>query len=97
MNTRGDDWSGLVPPPQPTPVSSATAARDDDQDGGLRREPTLPEHEQIVPEPGLPTEKELPLLDQDQEDDAARARALRVRPGRLARQAALDPDDGIAL
>jgi type IV secretion system protein VirD4 len=77
-------------------MTSAAAAADD-ADGGIRREPTLPEHEQVAPEPGAPSEKELPLLDEDQEDDAARARALRVRSGRLARQVALDPDDGIAL
>jgi type IV secretion system protein VirD4 len=74
-----------------------TAGAGDDADGGIRREPTLPEHEQIAPEPGPPSEKELPLLDDDQEDDAVRARALRIRSGRLARQAALDPDDGISL
>ena len=74
-----------------------TAGAGDDADGGIRREPTLPEHEQIAPEPGPPSEKELPLLDDDQEDDAARARALRIRSGRLARQAALAPADGVSL
>jgi type IV secretion system protein VirD4 len=64
----------------------------------VRREPALPEHEQIAPELGSPSaEKELPLLDEEQEDDATRARAHRIRSGRLARQAALDPDDGMAL
>jgi type IV secretion system protein VirD4 len=92
---RLDDWSALKPVAREAAPSAAAAA--DDADGGLRREPTLPEYEQVAPEPGPPPEKELPLLDEDQEDDAARARALRVRSGRLARQAALDPDDGIAL
>jgi type IV secretion system protein VirD4 len=92
---REDDWSALKPvAPEATPP---TAGAGDDADGGIRREPTLPEHEQIAPEPGPPSEKELPLLDDDQEDDAVRARALRIRSGRLARQAALDPDDGISL
>jgi type IV secretion system protein VirD4 len=92
---RLDDWSALQPFAREAMTSAAATA--DDADGGIRREPTLPEHEQVAPEPGAPPEKELPLLDEDQEDDAARARALRVRSGRLARQAALDPDDGIAL
>jgi type IV secretion system protein VirD4 len=91
-----DDWSGLASQP-PKLAPSAPSANSDDQDGGVRRDPTLPEHEEIAREPGAPGEKELPLVDEDQEDDAARVRALRVRSGRLAQQATLDPDDGIAL
>jgi type IV secretion system protein VirD4 len=90
-----DDWNALKPVARSDGTASAAAA--EDAEGGIRREPALPEHEQIAPEPGPPSEKELPLLDEDQEDDAARARALRLRSGRLARQAALDPDDGISL
>jgi type IV secretion system protein VirD4 len=92
---REHDWSALKPVARETSPSAASAT--DDADGGIRREPTLPGHEQVAPEPGPPSEKELPLLDDDQEDDAVRARALRIRSGRLARQAALDPDDGISL
>jgi type IV secretion system protein VirD4 len=94
---RGDDWSSLPPRSRLEPEPSATSGTGDDQDGGVRREPTLPEHEQIAPEPGPRVEKELPLLDEDPEDDTARARLLRVPSGRLARQAALDPGDGIDL
>jgi type IV secretion system protein VirD4 len=89
------DWSALQPFAREAMTSAAAAA--DDADGGIRREPTLPEHEQAAPEPGAPPEEELPPLDEDQEDDAARATRLRVRSGRLARQTALAPDDGIAL
>jgi type IV secretion system protein VirD4 len=92
---RADDWSALRPDARCGGTGSAVAA--EDAEGGIRREPALPEHEQIAPEPGPASEKELPLLDEDQEDDAARARALRRQSGRLARQAALDPDDGISL
>jgi type IV secretion system protein VirD4 len=92
---REDDWSARQPVAEEAAPSVAIAGND--ADGGIRREPTLPEHEQIAPEPGPTYEKELPLLDDDQEDNAARARALRIRSGRLARQAALDPDDGISL
>jgi type IV secretion system protein VirD4 len=94
---RVDDWSSLPHTSLAASGPFATSANNDDQEGGVRREPSLPEHEQIAPEPGPPVDKELPLLDEDQEDDAARARTLRVRSARLARQAALDPDDGIAL
>jgi type IV secretion system protein VirD4 len=97
VTTRGDDWSGVPMTSQRKSEPFVTPPGDDDQDGGVRREPTLPEHEQIAPEPGPPPERELPLLDENQDDDAALARTLRARSGRLARQAALDPDDGIAL
>jgi type IV secretion system protein VirD4 len=97
LTVSGDDWSGLPPPSRPQPIPSGNPEENDDQDGGVRREPALQEHEQIAPEPGPPAERELPLLDEEQEDDAAPARVLRGRSERLARQVALDPDDGMAL
>ncbi|WP_206931464.1 hypothetical protein [Roseococcus thiosulfatophilus] len=60
-------------------------------------EPTLPEHEQIAPEPGPPPEKEFVFAEDEQDDDTVRTRALAARARRVARQAALDPDDGMAL
>jgi type IV secretion system protein VirD4 len=46
---------------------------------------------------GPTTEKEFAFLDDEADDDAARARAMPARMRGVARQAALDPDDGIAL
>jgi type IV secretion system protein VirD4 len=40
---------------------------------------------------------EFTFSDDEPDDDAVRAGALRQRFGTVARQAALDPDDGIAL
>jgi type IV secretion system protein VirD4 len=93
--TLEDDWSALKPVADEA-APSATGAGDD-ADGGIRREPTLPEHEQIAPEPGPPPEKEFFFAEDEQDDDTARTRALAARARRVARQAALDPDDGIAL
>jgi type IV secretion system protein VirD4 len=93
---RADDWSGLPPVVRRRP-GSAAAAKGEDQDGGIRREPTLPEHEQIAPEPGPLPEKEFAFLEDEPDDEAVRARALGARMRTVARQAALDPDDGIAL
>jgi type IV secretion system protein VirD4 len=92
---RADDWSALKPVADEATLSAACDR--DDGDGGIRREPTLPEHEQIAPEPGPPPEKEFVFPEDEQDDDTARTRALAARARRLARQAALDPDDGIAL
>jgi type IV secretion system protein VirD4 len=37
------------------------------------------------------------MLDDEPDDDAVRAKAMRQRFGSVARQAALDPDDGLPL
>jgi type IV secretion system protein VirD4 len=92
---REDDWSALKPVAREAAPSAADA--NDDADGGIRREPTLPEHEQIAPEPGPPPEKEFVFAEDEQDDDTARTRVLAARARRVARQAALDPNDGIAL
>jgi type IV secretion system protein VirD4 len=90
-----DDWSALPVIASPKPPKAARGSEDDD--GGIRREPALPEHEQVAPEPGPPPDKEFAFLDDEADDDAARARAMTARMRGVARQAALDPDDGIAL
>lgn len=94
---RQDDWSGRLTIPPPKPSTVRVAQPDDGQDGGLRREPTLPEHEQIAPEPGPPAEKEFAFLEDEPDDEAVRARTLATRARSVARQASLDPGDGIAL
>jgi type IV secretion system protein VirD4 len=89
-----DDWSGLAPITAPGQEKAPGGARD--EDGGLRRTPELVEHEDTdqhrpTPEPDLLT------LDDDSDADAARARALRRGFRTVARQAVLDPDDGMVL
>lgn len=90
-----DDWSALPVIAAPKPAKAMRGSEDDD--GGIRREPALLEHEQVAPEPGPTTEREFAFLDEEADDDAARARAMTARMRGVARQAALDPDDGIAL
>ncbi|MEL6643893.1 MAG: conjugal transfer protein TraG [Pseudomonadota bacterium] len=89
-----DDWSSLQPvaPPQETGVKKPA----DDADGGIRREPEIPEHEDVAPELPCPRE-EFAALEDDPDDEAQRARAMQTRFRTVARQAALDPDDGIEL
>jgi type IV secretion system protein VirD4 len=82
----------VIAPPKPP-----KAARGSEDDDGVRREPALPDHEQVAPEPGPPPDKEFAFLDEEVDDDAARARAMTARMRGVARQAAPDPDDGIDL
>jgi len=94
----GDDWSALT---IPTPVaSSASATPDavatDPANAGIRREPELPEHEEIVPEE-RPVGGEFDVLDDEPDVDAAKSRTMRQQITSVARQATMDPADGIEL
>ena len=98
---RGDDWSGR--PPLTPIVPSVSAARADGEDtdadpanAGIRREPEIAPHEAIAPETARPAH-EFEVLDEEADEDSLRAQALQARMRGMARQASLDPDDGIAL
>ena len=79
---------------------SATDAADgtegDPANAGIRREPELPEHEEVVGPPQSP-EQEFEFLDDEPDVDAAKVRAMRQRMRMVARQVAMNPDDGIDL
>jgi type IV secretion system protein VirD4 len=95
-NKGADDWSHL-----PVPASVEDAAGpiagsfSDSENSGIRREPTLLDHEAIVAEEPKPS-TEFTFSDDEPDADAVRAGAPRQRFGTVARQA-LDPDDGIPL
>jgi type IV secretion system protein VirD4 len=95
-----DDWTALPileGGATATATSMANVVSDDDPaNGGVRREPALPEHEAIVSETP-PRESEFALLDEEPDDDAIRAKMVNQRLGAVARQAMLDPDDGLGL
>ena len=96
-----DDWSRLPAPTnrsvsKPAPVSGARPSVDDPANSGIRREPDLPGHEDIAAEVSKPpTEFDFP----EEGDDgvAVRARVMRTNGPGLARQAAMDPGDGLEL
>jgi type IV secretion system protein VirD4 len=90
----GDDWSDLTPtvqPAEPTPQISAL-----DGEGGLRREPEPLFEDGVEPVPVADREFEFPDGLEESEDDQ-QAGELQRRFRRVARQAALDPDDGVEL
>jgi type IV secretion system protein VirD4 len=93
-----DDWSRRVVTVAKASTTSAAAgsADGDPANAGIRREPELPEHEEIVAPP-RPPEQEFDLLDDEPDIDAAKARALRSHIRLVARQASLDRGDGIEL
>ena len=76
------------------PLPEATS--DDSANAGIRREPELPAHEEIVPEPRDPVQ-EFDLTVDEPDDDAQRLRAMQRQARATARQASLDPDDDMGL
>jgi type IV secretion system protein VirD4 len=77
-------------------VPSRAAAADDPANSGIRREPELPEHEEIVPAPRKPVQEFEPAEDEP-DDDAQRLRTMHRQMRGIARQAALDPADDMGL
>jgi len=91
-----DVWSALLPvavDPKPAPSGSTD---EDPDNAGIRREPALPEHEAIAPEAPAPADPFAILVD-EADDEPVRAKMLRQAMRTVARQAALDPGDGLEL
>jgi type IV secretion system protein VirD4 len=86
---RSDDWAGSIVAPPP-------AQTEDPDNSGIRREPELPAHEEIVPEPRQPTQ-EFELTEDEPDDDAQRLRVMQRQVRTIARQVSLDPADDMGL
>ncbi|MBA4208399.1 MAG: conjugal transfer protein TraG [Parvibaculum sp.] len=98
--TRKDDWSDLASrPPDDALRAEIENTRADTNNSGLRREPELPDHVAIVKEttPKRPAEEFRIILDDDAEQTARQRQAVRREMGGIARQASLNPDEGIDL
>ena len=85
-----DDWAGAI---VAAPPGSAT---DDPANAGIRREPELPEHENIAPEPPKPV-REFEPPEEETDDDAQRQRLFQRSAQALARQVSLDPADDMRM
>ncbi len=88
-NSQKKGWRDTI---APLPESTS----DDSANAGIRREPELPAHEEIVPEPRDPVQEFDPIIDEP-DDDAQRLRAMQRQARATARQASLDPDDDMGL
>jgi type IV secretion system protein VirD4 len=93
-----DDWSSLAIPVTAPPAAAKDGGGNDGDpaNAGIRREPELPEHEEIVPA-ARPPEHEFDMLDDEPDVDTAKARAMRQQMRIVARQASMNPSDGIEL
>ncbi|QKC98366.1 conjugal transfer protein TraG [Mesorhizobium sp. NZP2298] len=100
--SRPDDWTGATilsasEGGLPQAKSAMEAQDEDPADGGIRRQPELPEHEDITPVRTVQRNEEFDLDRDEADDDALRRRAVDQAMRRTARQASLDPNDGIEL
>jgi type IV secretion system protein VirD4 len=93
---QGDDWSGRtqIPPSVDLPAKVKRGSRD--SNGGIRREPELPQHEDIVIKAPL-VENEFDAAPDDGDADAVQAKALSRSMQGVARSVAIDPDDPMDL
>jgi len=83
------DWAGAV-------VAPAASDTEDPANAGIRREPELPEHEEIVPEPAKPVHEFEPA-DEEPDDEVQRQRVMQRTFGSVARQVSLDPGDDMKM
>ncbi|MBX4899769.1 conjugal transfer protein TraG [Rhizobium bangladeshense] len=101
-----DDWSDLVPLAAGTDNSVGHAegiqtgrdvASDDEANAGLRREPGLEAHKEIAPKAAISALNEFDPDGDEPERNAVSVRTLARRMRQIARQASMDPNDGVEL
>ncbi len=94
--SKPDNWSALAPQKPSAALLAEIVKAEDAANGGVRREPELPDHVAIVRETtNAPAHEEFAVIDDEPEDAARQARVLRQQMRGLARQASLDPADGL--
>jgi type IV secretion system protein VirD4 len=93
---RPDEWSGHAPIPPSAKLLAALNKKIRDQNGGIRREPEMPQHEEVVlKSPTVEAEFDAPPDESDAE--AMQASTLNRSMQGLARAVSLDPDDKMGL
>src|SRR5579862_5111889 len=83
------DWADAI-------VAPAVSDTEDPANAGIRREPELPEHEEIVPEPQKPVHEFEPA-DEEPDDEVQRRRIMQRTFGAVVRQVPLDPGDDMQM
>ena len=77
-------------------IAPSAAAVEDPANAGIRREPELPEHEEIVAEPRKPVQEFEPLEDET-DDEVQRQRTMQRNFGAATRQTTLDRADDLGM
>ena len=93
---RSDEWSGRSAIAPSVKLLAALKKKVRDQNGGIRREPELPQQEEVVLTPPL-EEYEFDAAPDESDADAVQAASLNRSMQGLARAVSLDPDDKMGL
>jgi type IV secretion system protein VirD4 len=93
---RSDEWSGRSAISPSLELLAALKKKVRDQNGGLRREPELPQQEEVVLSSPL-ADSEFDAAPDEGDADALQAVALNRSMQGLARAVSLDPDDKMGL
>jgi type IV secretion system protein VirD4 len=93
---RADDWSGRTPIPPSVELLANVKRRSRVPNGGIRREPELPQHEDVIIR-ALLAENEFDAAPDDGDTDAVQARAQSRSMQGIARSVTIDPDDPMVL
>ena len=86
---RRADWNDAV-------ITPSAATVEDPANAGIRREPELPEHEEVVAEPRKPVQEFDPLEDEP-DDEVQRRRVMQRNFSAATRQAPLDRADDLGM
>jgi type IV secretion system protein VirD4 len=92
-----DEWSSLPLRRPSAALLTEIDKREDTANSGLRREPDLPDHLAIAKETTVSAPSKEFAVTEDTDDSVEQARVLSQQMRGLARQAALDPADGLGL
>jgi type IV secretion system protein VirD4 len=93
---RREEWSGHAPIPPSVKLLATLTNKRRDQNGGIRREPELQQHEEVVLNAPL-ADNEFDGPSDEGDADAVQAAALNRSMQGLARAVTLDPDDKMCL
>jgi len=95
---RSDDWTTLPVPPRPQIAGPQAAPESDDDltESERRRQPELNRVKPVEKKVPIENEFEIGMTDDDEDDAARNSRMNRLMQG-VARQASLDPGDGMDL
>jgi type IV secretion system protein VirD4 len=96
LATQADDWSGGAQIAPSVEFLAKLKRESRDPNGGIRREPELPQHEDVVIRAPL-SENEFDSAPDDGDADAVQARALSRSKQDIARSVTIDPDDPMDL
>ena len=93
---RPDEWSGHAPIPPSAKLLAALNKKVRDQNGGIRREPEMPQHEEVVLK-SPSADSEFDAAPDESDTEAVQASTLNRSMQGLARAVSLDPDDKMGL